>query len=130
MSGARARVSVQRRGPVAVAHIDGDVDLSNALDVERALAGGTVGADSVVLDLGGLASVDSAGLAVLSRLASGRIVAGGTVRLVVPDDVLIRQTMQAAGLDSVVTIDRSVDAAVIALATIRGIPDTVRDVPG
>ena len=59
-------------GRAVLARLSGEIDLSNAGEVEDQVTGGLGGATAVAVDLSGLSYLDSAGLALLSRLA-GRL---------------------------------------------------------
>jgi anti-sigma B factor antagonist len=119
VTGELASVAVERRGQAAVARLTGEVDLSNAAAVEDAVTGGLGGVRAVALDLGGLRYLDSAGLALLSRLAT-RCGAGGTaLRLVVPPDAVVRRAITVSGLDAVIPVDETLEAALSTLDTGR-----------
>jgi anti-sigma B factor antagonist len=107
-----ARVTVERHGGTALARLAGEIDLSNAAAVEDQVTGGLAGATAVAVDVGGLDYLDSAGLAVLSRLA-GRL-AGG-LRLVVPPGATVARTLAVSGLAAAVPVDESVESALAAL---------------
>ena len=110
-----AAVAVERRGRVAVARVTGEVDLSNAAAVEDAVTGDLAGVRAVALDLGGLRYLDSAGLALLSRLAV-RCADGGTaLRLVVPPGAVVRRAIAVSGMDTVIPVDETVEEALSTL---------------
>lgn len=110
-----ASVAVERHGDAAVARLAGEVDLSNATAVEDAVTGGLAGARAVVLDLGGLRYLDSAGLALLSRLATRCGEDSTALRLVVPAGAIVRRAIAVSGLDTVVPVDETLDAALATL---------------
>jgi len=110
-----ARVAVERHGPVAVARLAGELDLSNATVVEDQVTRGLGGSTSVAIDLAGLRYLDSAGLALLSRLAARLAGPGGALRLVVPPDAVVRRALWISGLPEAIPVDETVEAALAAL---------------
>ena len=112
-AGDLARVALERHGGAVLARLSGEIDLSNAGAVEDQVAGGLAGATAVAVDLSGLSYLDSAGLALLSRLA-GRL--SGALRLVVPADAVVGRTLSISGLASAIPVDETVEAALAALA--------------
>ena len=79
-----AHVAVERHDGAVLARLSGEIDLSNASAVEDQVTGGVAGATAVAVDLSGLRYLDSAGLALLSRLAGRLAALAGSLRLVVP----------------------------------------------
>ena len=117
MTGDLASVAVERRGHAAVARLSGEVDLSNAAAVEDAVTGELTGVRAVALDLGGLRYLDSAGLALLSRLATRCDDGGTALRLVVPAGAVVRRAVTVSGLDTVIPVDETLEAALSTLDT-------------
>ena len=116
MSGAGlARVAVERHGHAVLARLSGEIDLSNAGVVEDQVTGGLAGSTAVAVDLSGLSYLDSAGLALLSRLAGRLSELSGSLRLVVPPDAVIGRTLSISGLAAAIPVDETVDAALAAL---------------
>jgi anti-anti-sigma factor len=110
-----ASVAVERHGEVAVARLAGELDLSNAAAIEDQVTSGLGGAASVAVDLAGLSYLDSAGLALLSRLAARVAGPGGALRLVVPPDAVVRRALWISGLTEAIPVDETVEAALAAL---------------
>ena len=115
MSAPLALVRVEQHGAVAVARLAGEVDLSNAASVEDQISRGLGEVTSVAVDLAGLRYLDSAGLALLSRLATRIAGPGGTLRLVVPPGAMVRRALQISGLAEAIPVDETVEAALVAL---------------
>ncbi|HEV7657292.1 MAG TPA: anti-sigma factor antagonist [Mycobacteriales bacterium] len=110
-----ARVAAERHGETVLARLSGEIDLSNAAAVEDLLTHGVGGATAVAVDLSGLSYLDSAGLALLSRL-SGRLAGrSGQLRLVVPPDAVVGRTLSISGLPAAIPVDETVEAALAAL---------------
>lgn len=110
-----ASVTVERHGATVLARLIGEIDLANAGSVEDQVTGGLAGATAVAVDLAGLDYLDSAGLALLSRLAGRLAAAGGALRLVVPPGAMVARTLAISGLAAAIPVDGSVAAAVAAL---------------
>ena len=105
-----------------LARLSGEIDLSNAGAVEDQVTGGLAGATAVAVDLSGLGYLDSAGLALLSRLAGRLAAAAGSLRLVVPPDAVVGRTLSVSGLAAAIPVDETVEAALAALARDRPPP--------
>jgi anti-anti-sigma factor len=111
-----ARVNLERHGDAVLARLSGEIDLSNAGAVEDRVTGGLGGSTAVAVDLSGLSYLDSAGLALLSRLAGRLAELSGTLRLVVAPGALVGRTVSISGLASAIPVDDTVEAALAALA--------------
>jgi len=110
-----AQVAVERHGGAVLARLAGEIDLSNASEVEDAVTAGLAGATAVAVDLAGLSYLDSAGLALLSRLAGRLVGPGGALRLVVPPGAVVGRTLAISGLSVAIPVDETVEAALAAL---------------
>lgn len=115
MNAPLAQVAVERHGPVAVARLAGELDLSNAATVEDQIGRGVGELTAVAVDLAALHYLDSAGLALLSRLATRIAGPGGALRLVVPPQAVVWRTLQISGLTEAIPVDDTVEAALAAL---------------
>lgn len=111
-----ARVVLERHGNAVLARLSGEIDLSNASAVEDRVTAGLAGSTAVAVDLSGLSYLDSAGLALLSRLAGRLSAASGSLRLVVPPEAFVGRTLSVSGLASAIPVDETVEAALAALA--------------
>jgi anti-anti-sigma factor len=111
-----ARVALERHGDAVLARLSGEIDLSNAGAVEDQVTGGLAGATAVAVDLSALSYLDSAGLALLSRLAGRLSELSGSLRLVVPPDAFVSRTLSISGLALAIPVDETVEAALAALA--------------
>jgi anti-anti-sigma factor len=91
--------SVAPAGDHTLLRVAGEVDLANAAELERAVAGalGDRGG-TLVVDLAELAYIDSAGLAALHGATRQLEARGGSVVLVVPDDCPCARTFAVAAL--------------------------------
>jgi anti-anti-sigma factor len=89
-----ASLFVWRRGHVVVAAIAGEVDISNARDLEAEIAA-ELGSDDdgLVLDLGGLTFLDAAGVHLLYRLSE----LAPRFAVVIGDDTPPRRVLELSG---------------------------------
>jgi len=95
-----ADLSIETRGPVVVARVRGDVDMSNAGQLRDELHGATHNdALGLVLDLSEVEYLDSAGIHLIHRLRDGLRTRGQQLRLVIPGDSPVNDTLRLAGLD-------------------------------
>ena len=88
------------QGRVAVI---GEVDLSNARDVEAVLGYMAVSGKALTLDVVGLSYLDSQGVSMLFRLAQRAGRSGGSLTLANPQN-LVRQVIEITHLEDAVAI--------------------------
>jgi anti-sigma B factor antagonist len=96
-------------GGAEAVFVTGDLDLATAPRLDEALAGVTAGV--VVVDLSGCTFLDSAGIRALVRAAGSLEQAGRELRLVA-SDAGVGRLLQITGVDSLVRIHSSLDAAI------------------
>jgi anti-anti-sigma factor len=95
-----ANLSIETRGPVLVARLRGEIDMSNAGQLRDELYAATRNdALGLVLDLSAVDYLDSAGIHLVHRLREGLRTRGQELRLVIPPDSLVNDTLRLAGLD-------------------------------
>jgi anti-anti-sigma factor len=107
-----AQIAEERRGEVAIAHIDGEIDASNAAWTSarlRALL--TNHSDALVVDLSGTTYLDSAGIALLFALAGELRLHQQQLRLIVAEASPIARMVALTGLDRTVATYPSLEAA-------------------
>ncbi len=111
-----AVVTMDDYGPTLVAHVAGEVDLSN-VDEIRALVVAAVSHDieCLVLDLTQTTYLDSTGVRWLFELAERLQGRRQQLRLVVDDGALVHRVVNLTQLDQRVPIDPSIDAALAAV---------------
>ena len=111
-----AQVVVDARGAAVVAHLLGEVDLSNVEEI-RTLLVDAVSHDTehLILDLTKTEYLDSTGVRLLFELAERLQGRRQQLRLVVNDDALVRRVVVLTQLDQRVPLDRTVDQAMAAL---------------
>lgn len=107
MGGEIASVAVERREPgVAIVVVRGDVDLSNADDVGRAVTGAfdDLGGDAGVLDFRDVSYIDSQGLRILHQLAVRLSSQGERLTVVAPERTVAGDVIRLTGMDRYVTV--------------------------
>jgi anti-sigma B factor antagonist len=83
---------------VVIAHVEGEIDMSNAGELGAAITGRVPGdAQAVVLDLEAVEYLDSAGIRVVYELRERLAHRGQEVRLVVARDSPVAATLEYAG---------------------------------
>jgi anti-anti-sigma factor len=111
-----ADVSFDTIGPVVVARLEGEIDMSNANELGAAITS-RVPSDAlaVVLDLGAVDYIDSAGIHVVYELRESLKRRGQEIRLVVPSESPIATTLQYADVPRAVGAADTVQAAIAEL---------------
>ncbi len=99
---------------LAVVHVSGELDLTNARELEQALVAAGGDAPVLVLELNRVAFMDSAALHVLFRLARQRGARG--LGLVYEPGASVARAVEIAGLTQAATVGESVDEVAAALA--------------
>jgi len=107
------RIELEQIGTVVVAHVSGEVDLSNAGSVTEQLVDAMPNsATALVLDLSGTQYLDSSGVRMLFELAQRLRNRGQGLEIVVPDDSSVRRVLLLTEVERVVPMSNSVEAAV------------------
>jgi anti-anti-sigma factor len=102
---------------VPVCEVRGEVDASNIdLVQSRLLETVTSDAPGLVIDLTGTTYLDSAGVRVLFFLARALRARRQELRLVVPQNGVVRRVLTLTALDDLVPVDERLDDAVSALS--------------
>ena len=97
---------------VVVAGIAGEIDLSNATEITDALLGGVPNeALGLVIDLSNVSYLDSAGVRMLAELDHRLGWRAQSLRVVAPETSRSRRVLVIAGLERVLSLETSVDAA-------------------
>jgi anti-anti-sigma factor len=108
-----ADVRFETIGRVVVARLEGEIDMSNAGELAAAITGRvTNDAAGVVLDLGGVDYLDSAGIHVVFELRERLARRGQEIRLVVPSDSPIATALRYADVPRTVGAAETVKAAI------------------
>ena len=107
-----ASVKDERRGAVAIAHVEGEIDASNVWWVEERLRGPlTNECEVLVVDLTGTRYLDSGGIAMLFELAQALRQRQQQLRLVVAKGSSIARMVDLTGLMAEVPTHPSLDGA-------------------
>ncbi len=111
-----AEVVLDPQGPILVAHVEGEVDLSNVEDIRVVLVD-AVSHDTefLILDLTKTSYLDSTGVRLLFELAERLQGRRQELRLVVDDDTLVQRVVALTQLDQRVPFDSTVEQAVAAV---------------
>ena len=105
-----AQVTAQDQDGHRVVRVSGEVDLSNVAAVTAAIARALPGdAPAVVLDLTPTTYLDSAGIAMLFRLAERLGHRRQELRLVVPLDAPVRAILELTRVEAVMRVAESID---------------------
>jgi anti-anti-sigma factor len=107
-----AEIAVERRGGTLVAHMGGEVDMTNAHHVrDELLASVPNDALALVIDLGGCRYLDSAGIEVLFDLSRRLRRRRQDLRLVVPPGSPLKRVLELTEVGSAAPIHESLDSA-------------------
>lgn len=107
-----ADVQITHAGGAIVAHLVGEVDMSNAEDLGAAVIGATPNdAHGVVLDLSRVDYLDSAGIYVIHGMRASLQARGQTLMLVIPGDSPVHDALRLSGADRPGEIVEDVAAA-------------------
>jgi anti-anti-sigma factor len=109
-----ANITGALRGNMAVARIEGEIDASNVMWVEeRIRAPLTNRCDGLAIDLTATTYLDSAGIAMLFRLAAELRQHQQQLRLVLAEGSPIARMASLSGLERAVPTHPSLDAALV-----------------
>jgi anti-anti-sigma factor len=107
-----ANITGELRGSMAVTHVQGEIDASNVVWVEERIRMPlTNRCDGLAVDLTGTTYLDSAGIAMLFRLAAELRQHQQQLRLVLADGSPIARMASLSGLDHAVPTHTSLKAA-------------------
>lgn len=103
-----------------IAHVSGEVDMSNAEDVGASVIGSTPSeAQGVVLDLSAVDYLDSAGIYVIYGMRASLLARGQTLILVIPPASPVQDSLRLAGAERPGEVAEAVEDA---LAILDGQP--------
>ncbi len=102
-------VTFERQDAILVAHLTGELDMSNAEDIGAAVLEATPNdAMGVLLDLTGVQYLDSAGIYVVFGMRSRLRARGQNLRLVIPGGSPVDDALRLAGVQRHVEVVGSV----------------------
>jgi anti-anti-sigma factor len=111
---ATPNLQISREGAAIVATLSGEIDIVNAADISEGLVSNFDGASSVIVDLDGVAFMDSQGVALLDRL-SGRVdAAAGAMAIVARPASIPRRVLEIVDLG--IPLYDDIDAARTAIS--------------
>jgi anti-anti-sigma factor len=107
-----ARVEGERQGTLCLVRVHGEIDLSNAHEVSAAI-GTAMGQEArrLVVDLSDITYLDSAGVALLLRLAERLRARRRQLQLVVPRGSPVRRVLDFTGLPTVIPLQSRLEDA-------------------
>jgi len=106
-----ARVEAEQRGTLCLVRIHGEVDISNAQEVSAAIEAAVPNsALGLVVDLTDTMYLDSAGVALLLRLAERLQARRQQMSLVAPAESPIRVALELTGIPKVMRVTTRLDA--------------------
>lgn len=112
-----ADLQVSFRDRIVIAAVTGEIDMSNVSDLSTAIVEVTPNdALGLVLDLGHVDYVDSAGIHMLYRLGEALRHRGQTLRVVIPPESAAGDALRLAGVKRHVDVVNEVDEALRAVA--------------
>jgi anti-anti-sigma factor len=97
--------------------IGGEVDMSNAAEIEREIRERAEGAALVVLDLGDVSFFDSSGIRMLFGVRQQLRVSGTAMAVVAPEGSRVSEVLDVARVDNAAPVFRSQRSAVAAMGT-------------
>lgn len=109
-----ADIAIERLGDWVVAHIGGELDMSNCSYVRDELTRSLPGeAEGMIVDIGDTLYLDSAAIELLFELARRLGRRRQELRIVMPDDSPLRRVLELTDVRAVAPVHPTVDAAVI-----------------
>jgi anti-anti-sigma factor len=108
-----ADLSAEHRDGVVVARLEGEIDMSNAEELRKALVRNmTNEVFGLVLDLSEVNYFDSAGIHMLFELREQLKNRGQQLRLVVPPGSPVGDSLRISGVAAVVVLDEALESAI------------------
>jgi anti-sigma B factor antagonist len=112
-----ARLTLETRDEIQVAHIVGEVDIANASTLESEISDTVANtALGLVVDLTDTDYFDSAGIRMLFELRKRLTGRRQSLRVVVPRDSVIITALLVTEVDQIIPIDQTVDESLAAVA--------------
>jgi anti-sigma B factor antagonist len=106
-----AEVAIERRGGTVVAHLSGEVDMTNSARVRDELLVSVPNALALVVDLDGCRYLDSAAIEVLFDLARRLGRRRQELRLVLPGSSPLTRVLTLTDVQSVAPMHETLDSA-------------------
>ena len=113
-----AEFEIEEREGVTIAHLDGEVDISNVGEVKRRLTDCVPNsALGLVVDLSGVRYLDSSGLHVLFEISGALSNRRQSIRVVAPEGSASQRVLELTAFDRVVPMSASVAEAVTGIGS-------------
>lgn len=112
-----ANLRFEDGGLATVAVFSGEVDLSNAHELERRLAERTFDAPAILLDLSALTYLDSSGVALIERVAQTALANMRPIRVVAPESSAAGRVTRLVTLHEAIPHDDTLEDALERLAS-------------
>lgn len=107
-----ARMTLEGDGEVLTARITGEIDLSNASELEETIVDAVPNtALGMVVDLSGVEYLDSAGVRMLAHLVERFQWRQQIMRAAAPDGSRVRGVLSMAGADGIIPVDATATGA-------------------
>ncbi len=107
-----ADVQITLAPSALIAHVTGEVDMSNAEEIGETVIGATPNeADGVILDLSGVDYLDSAGIYVVYGMRASLRARGQRLILVIPPTSSVHDSLRLAGTERPGEVAEAVDEA-------------------
>jgi anti-sigma B factor antagonist len=114
---AMADLSIETVGEIVVARLDGEIDMSNAGEIGEALSRAMFNeALGLVVDLSDVIYLDSAAIQVIFEVRQRLDTRGQQIRLVIPSDSPIAETLRVADVPAAIGADETPEAALQSIA--------------
>jgi len=111
-----ADVQFRSHERAVVAHITGEVDLSNVEEIGTALIDAIPNdSPALVIELSDVEHLDSAGIQLIYRLRQDLRARGQTLRLVIPQGSAAHDALRLAGVSTYIQLAETVDEALAEL---------------
>lgn len=109
-----AEIAIERRGGSVVAHLSGEIDMTNAAYVrEQLLASMPNDALALVIDIGGCRYLDSAAIEVLFDLSRRLARRRQDLRLVMPPTSPLKRVIELTEVATAAPVHESLDSALL-----------------
>jgi anti-sigma B factor antagonist len=105
-----ARVATAHRGGRVVIKLSGEIDLSNAFQLEQEIAVTMGDASAMIIDLTDVEFMDSQGVRLLYHLSRRVTARGMELTVVAPADSIAGQVLRLTAMSDLVTVRESLDS--------------------
>jgi anti-sigma B factor antagonist len=100
---------IERSNGSLIIHLSGEIDLSNAHDLQQQLENSLEGSPAVVIDLTEIVYLDSQGLRLIKQLVNKANREGTRLQLVAPPNNFARQVLEVTQMSDYIEIRDTLD---------------------